>query len=66
MVPEPSEGSAVVTNPVYARLFVELGVGSIVVGVVLVALIPFLRRLISDAVDVTPQDDAPTGDAAAA
>ena len=49
MVPEPSEGSAVVTNPVYSKLFVELGVGSVIVGVVLVVLIPFLRRLITDA-----------------
>jgi len=48
MVPEPSEGSAVTTNPVYAKLFIELGCGSLVVGVVLVALTPFLRRLITD------------------
>ena len=48
MVPEPSEGSAVTTNPVYSKLFIELGCGSLVVGVVLVLLIPFLRRLITD------------------
>jgi proton-dependent oligopeptide transporter, POT family len=52
MVPEPSEGSAVVTNAVYSKLFVELGCGSLVVGVVLVALTPFLRKLITDAVEV--------------
>jgi POT family proton-dependent oligopeptide transporter len=51
MVPEPSEGSAVSTNPVYAKLFVELGSGSLVVGVLLIVLIPFLRRLITDAAD---------------
>ena len=33
MVPEPSEGSAVATNPVYSKLFLELGCGSLVVGV---------------------------------
>jgi POT family proton-dependent oligopeptide transporter len=49
MVPEPSEGSAVTTNPVYSKLFIELGSGSIVVGVLLVLLIPYLRKLITDA-----------------
>jgi POT family proton-dependent oligopeptide transporter len=51
MVPEPSEGSALVTNHVYSTLFAELGCGSLVVGVVLVVLIPFLGRLITDAKD---------------
>jgi len=49
MVPEPSEGSAVTTNPVYSKLFIELGLGSLAVGVLLVFLIPFLRKLITDA-----------------
>jgi POT family proton-dependent oligopeptide transporter len=48
MVPEPSEGSAITTNPVYSKLFIELGCGSLVVGVVLVLLTPFLRKLITD------------------
>jgi POT family proton-dependent oligopeptide transporter len=48
MVPEPSEGSALTTNPVYSKLFIELGCGSLVVGVALVLLTPFLRRLITD------------------
>ncbi|HEX8795877.1 MAG TPA: oligopeptide:H+ symporter [Polyangiaceae bacterium] len=48
MVPEPSEGTAVTTNPVYSRLFTELGCGSLAVGVALVVLVPFLRRLIKD------------------
>ena len=65
MVPEPSEGSAVTTNPVYAKLFVELGGGSVVVGLVLVALIPFLRKLITDGDGRPPE--APVGtDVAAA
>jgi POT family proton-dependent oligopeptide transporter len=54
MVPEPSEGTPLTTNPVYAKLFFELGLGSIVVGVLLVVLIPFLRRLITDAAPAEP------------
>jgi proton-dependent oligopeptide transporter, POT family len=58
MVPEPSEGTAVTTNPVYSTLFAELGALSLVVGVVLVVLIPMLRRLITD--------EAPAGESASA
>lgn len=60
MVPEPSEGSAVTTNPVYSKLFIELGCGSLVVGVVLVLLMPFLRRLITDREEVAPEEPAAT------
>jgi len=48
MVPEPGEGTPITTNPVYSRLFAELGCGSLAVGVALVVLIPFLRKLIKD------------------
>jgi POT family proton-dependent oligopeptide transporter len=48
MVPEPTEGSALLTNAAYSKLFAELGCGSLVVGVLLAALYPFLRKLISD------------------
>src|SRR6266568_4270692 len=48
MIPEPNGTTAVATNPEYVKLFAELGAGSLVVGVVLVVLIPFLRRLITD------------------
>lgn len=65
MVPEPSEGSAVTTNPVYSKLFVELGCGSIVVGVVLVLLIPSLRKLITDGEPAAPAEPV-AQDAAAA
>jgi len=63
MVPEPSEGSALVTNHVYSTLFAELGCGSLVVGVALVVLIPFLGRLIMDAKDAAapPAPAAPVG-----
>ena len=49
MVPEPSEGSAAATNPVYSKLFIELGCGSLAVGVALIVLIPRLQSLITDA-----------------
>jgi len=50
MVPEPAGTTAIATNPEYAALFGKLGLGSLFVGFVLVALIPFLRRLIRDKV----------------
>jgi POT family proton-dependent oligopeptide transporter len=48
MIPEPAGTTAVATNPAYAELFGRLGWGSTLVGVLLVVLIPFLRRLIRD------------------
>jgi len=53
MIPEPAGTTAVATNPEYAALFARLGWGSAAVGVVLVVLIPFLRKLIKD--QPTPQ-----------
>jgi proton-dependent oligopeptide transporter, POT family len=46
VVAQPAGTSALSSNPAYALLFTQLGVGSLVVGAVLVALIPWLRRLI--------------------
>jgi POT family proton-dependent oligopeptide transporter len=54
MVPEPTGTTALVTNPEYATLFGRLGWGSVIAGVILVALVPFLRRLMSD-VEPEPQ-----------
>ena len=48
MIPEPAGNSAVSTNPSYAALFAQLGWGSTAVGVLLVVLVQFLRKLISD------------------
>jgi len=48
MIPEPSQGSALSTNADYSHLFSELGWSTVVVGVVLVVLIPYLRKLIKD------------------
>ncbi|MFL6516211.1 MAG: peptide MFS transporter [Chthoniobacterales bacterium] len=51
MIPEPT-GALAVTNAGYAKLFTELGLGSLAVGIALVVLIPFLRRLITDKAEV--------------
>ena len=48
MIPEPKGSTPMATNPAYAALFTKLGLGSLAVGVVLIALIPALRRLIRD------------------
>ena len=50
MVPDAAEGAALATNPEYMDLFAKLGWGSTIVGIALVLLIPFLRRLIQDRV----------------
>jgi len=49
MIPEPSGTTAILSNPEYSSLFSTLGWSSTAVGVVLVLLIPFLRKLIQDA-----------------
>ena len=54
MIPEPTGTTAVATNAGYAKLFAELGAGSLAVGIVLVVLIPFLRKLITDKVKTAP------------
>jgi POT family proton-dependent oligopeptide transporter len=54
MIPEPTGTTAVATNPGYAKLFAELGVGSLAVGIALVLLIPFLRKLITDKAETPP------------
>jgi POT family proton-dependent oligopeptide transporter len=56
MIPEPKGTTAVVTNPEYVKLFGALGAGSLVVGVALVLLIPFLRGLITDKAEIPPEE----------
>ncbi len=56
MIPEPNGTTALATNPDYMKLFGALGAGSLVVGIALVVLIPFLRRLISDKAEVAPEE----------
>jgi hypothetical protein len=40
MIPEPTGTTIVATNAGYAKLFAELGAGSLAVGIALVVLIP--------------------------
>ncbi|HEX4666349.1 MAG TPA: oligopeptide:H+ symporter [Chthoniobacterales bacterium] len=56
MIPEPTGTTAAATNAGYAKLFAELGLGSLAVGLALVVLIPFLRRLITDKAKVPPEE----------
>ncbi|MEP6810904.1 MAG: oligopeptide:H+ symporter, partial [Chthoniobacterales bacterium] len=56
MIPEPNGTTAVATNPAYVKLFGALGLGSLVVGIALVVLIPFLRKLITDKAEVSPEE----------
>jgi POT family proton-dependent oligopeptide transporter len=53
MIPEPTGSTAAATNAGYAKLFTELGLGSLAVGIALVVLIPFLRKLITDKAEVS-------------
>ena len=60
MIPEPTDTTAAATNAGYAKLFAELGVGSLVVGIALVVLIPFLPKLITDKAETTPAETPAT------
>lgn len=57
MVAQPAGSTALSSNPAYASLFTQLGLGSVAVGVLLVILIPTLRRLIGEA-SAEPQTEA--------
>src|SRR5204862_201897 len=54
MIPEPSGNTAIATNSGYEKLFGALGLGSLVVGIALVLLISFLRKLITDQAETLP------------
>jgi POT family proton-dependent oligopeptide transporter len=56
MIPEPAGTTAAATNAGYAKLFTELGLGSLAVGLALVALIPFLRKLITDKAEASQME----------
>ena len=58
MIPNPTGTTAVATNAAYAKLFTTLGLGSLAVGLALVVLIPFLRKLITDKAE-TPAEEMP-------
>jgi hypothetical protein len=48
----------------YAKLFAEFSAGSLAVGIVLVVLIPFLRKLITDKAETPPVETPATALAA--
>ena len=56
MIPEPTGTTAVATNPEYVKLFGALGVGALLVGIALLVLIPFLRKLITDKAEISPEE----------
>ncbi len=56
MIPEPTGNTAIATNAGYARLFLDLGLGTLAVGIALVVLIPFLRKLITDKAETIPDE----------
>jgi POT family proton-dependent oligopeptide transporter len=56
MIPNPTGTTVAATNAGYAKLFTELGLGSLVVGIALLVLIPFLRKLITDKAEVSPTE----------
>jgi dipeptide/tripeptide permease len=60
MIPEPTGTTAIATNAGYAKLFAELGLGSLAVGIALVVLIPFLRKLITDKAETPPAETPAT------
>lgn len=62
LMPENAGSTPVVTNPGFSHVFSQLGWGSVATGVVLLVLIPFLRRLINH---VEPQADEAAGMATA-
>jgi POT family proton-dependent oligopeptide transporter len=65
-IPEPSASAALSTNPAYSTLFSQLGWGTVAVGVILVLLIPFLRKLIKDKeTPPTPEESVKLGEAEA-
>jgi len=47
-------------TPGYAKLFTELGLGSLAVGIALVVLIPYLRKLITDKAETLPAETLAT------
>ena len=59
MIPNPTGATAVTTNAGYIKLFTELGVITLAVGIGLLVLIPFLRKLITDKAEIAPAEEAP-------
>jgi proton-dependent oligopeptide transporter, POT family len=58
MIREATRTNPVATNPDYVKHLGALGLASLVVGIALLALIPFLRKLITDKAEVPSEDMA--------
>ena len=56
MIPEPDHIALADSNLQYMKLFGALGAGSLIVGIALVLLIPFLRSLITDKAETAPEE----------
>jgi len=56
MIPEPTGTTMAATNAGYAKLFAELGAVTLAVGIALVVLIPYLRKLITDKAETIPEE----------
>jgi POT family proton-dependent oligopeptide transporter len=56
MIPNPIGTSPAETNAGYAKLFTELGLVTLAVGIGLVVLIPLLRKLITDKAEPVPSE----------
>src|SRR5207248_248577 len=54
MIPNPVGTTPSATNAGYAKLFTELGLVTLAVGIALVVLNPFLRKLITDKAETLP------------
>ncbi|PYL28010.1 MAG: MFS transporter, partial [Verrucomicrobia bacterium] len=54
MIPNPVGTTPSATNAGYAKLFTELGLVTLAVGIALVVLNPFLRKLITDKAETPP------------
>src|SRR5438445_12788473 len=54
MIPNPVGTTPSATNAAYAKLFTELGLVTLAVGIALVVLIPFLPKLITDKAEPPP------------
>jgi len=60
MIPEPTGTTAVATNAGYAKLFADVDFSCPEVGIALVVLIPYLRKLITDKAETLPAETLAT------
>ena len=63
LIPEAGKGLATSTNPTYTSIFSNLGWGSVVVGIMMILLIPLLRKLINNSAAPSPLPTAQTQEA---